>query len=44
VEGGLVITPAAEPHANLDEFLALVTEENLHGEAATGSVVGREAW
>jgi len=44
VEGRLVITPVAEPHPNLDELLALVTEENLHGEVATGPAVGREAW
>jgi antitoxin MazE len=30
--------------AELDDLLAQVTPENLHGEIDTGASVGREAW
>jgi antitoxin MazE len=43
VEGKLVITPAA-PALTLDQLLAGVTDENRHGEYATGPALGREAW
>ena len=42
VDGALVITPSSAPA--LDELLAQVTDENLHGEIDFGSPVGREAW
>lgn len=40
--GGLTIKPAVE-HPTLDELLAGVTPENLHGSTDWGSDLGREA-
>ncbi|HEY0557995.1 MAG TPA: AbrB/MazE/SpoVT family DNA-binding domain-containing protein [Thermoanaerobaculia bacterium] len=42
VDGALVITPSPAPV--LSDLLALVTDENLHGEIDSGSPVGREVW
>ena len=42
VDGALVITPSPAPA--LDELLARVTDENLHGEIDFGSPVGHEVW
>ena len=42
VDGALVITPSTAPA--LDELLARVTDENLHGEIDFGSPLGREVW
>ena len=42
VDGALVITPSSAPA--LDELLAQVTDENLHGEIDFGSPVGHEVW
>lgn len=42
VDGALVITPTPVP--GLDELLARVTDENLHGEVDFGSPMGREVW
>lgn len=42
--GKIVIFPVAEPEFLLEDLLAKVTSENLHGETATGSSVGQEAW
>lgn len=39
--GGLTIKPAVE-HPTLDELLAVVTPENLHGSTDWGSDLGRE--
>ena len=44
VDGQLVIAPLIEPGPTLDELLAQVTDDNLHGEVETGPAVGREAW
>ncbi len=44
VDGRLVIQPLAQAEPTLDELLAGVTDENLHGEWDTGPAVGREAW
>jgi antitoxin MazE len=41
-EGRLVIAPVKP--ITLDELLARVTKENLHGEIQTGPAVGKEAW
>ncbi len=38
---GLHISPAKE---SLEELLAKITPENLHGETMTGIPVGREIW
>jgi antitoxin MazE len=43
VQGGnLVITPLAVPVYTLDELLAGITEDNLHGEIGTAFAVGNE--
>ena len=42
VDGTLVITPS--PALSLNELLAQVTDDNLHGEIDSGSPVGREVW
>ena len=43
-EGRLVITPLSEPAFSLDDLLAKVTRENLHGEVDLGSPRGQETW
>lgn len=43
-EGRLVVTPVRRRKYTLDELLAQVTDENLHGEIDTGPSVGNEAW
>jgi len=43
LEGTIVITPQQKRYT-LEELLAGVTRENLHGELETGSCVGNEAW
>ena len=40
----LVIAPVNTPGLKLDDLLAQVTEDNLHGEVDTGQAVGGEAW
>ena len=42
--GKIIVFPVAEPEFSLDELLAGVTAENLHGEIETGASVGKEAW
>jgi antitoxin MazE len=41
-EGRLEVSPVAEEPLCLEDLLAAVTEENLHGEYDTGEPVGRE--
>ena len=41
--GKLVISPVSEK-PTLEELLAGITPENLHGEWETGPDVGREVW
>ena len=43
-DGKLVVAPITEPRITLDELLARVTDDNLHGEVDTGPARGREAW
>lgn len=43
-EGALIITPEKEPEWKLQELLAKVTEENIHGEWETGGPAGKEPW
>ena len=43
-DGKLVITPVSRPKLTLNQLLAKVTKENLHGEVDTGSATGAEAW
>ena len=42
--GRLVVTPVYEPEYALDDLLAGITEENLHGETDWGQPVGNEVW
>ncbi len=44
VKGKIVITPVSMPNWSLDDLLAGITPDNLHGEADTGSPVGNEIW
>ncbi|QJE72275.1 AbrB/MazE/SpoVT family DNA-binding domain-containing protein [Aerophototrophica crusticola] len=42
-DGKLVITPLADPPTyDLDELLAGITDDNIHGEVPTGKAVGNE--
>ena len=42
--GRIIVFPIAEPEFALDEMLAQITAENLHGEIDTGNSVGQETW
>ena len=44
LEGKIIVEALPAPMYNLDELLARVTNENLHGEVDTGERVGNEAW
>lgn len=44
VEGTIVITPVPDTEWTLDELLAGVSDDNIHGEVDTGAAVGVEAW
>jgi antitoxin MazE len=43
-EGRLVINPISTSTFTLEDLLAGVTPDNLHGEINTGAPVGKEAW
>ena len=43
-DGALIITPGDERTWSLEELLAGVTEENIHGEWETGEPAGKEPW
>jgi antitoxin MazE len=43
-QGRLVMTPVREAAYSLEELLAGITEENLHGETDWGAPVGNEVW
>ena len=43
-EGKLVVKTATDAKPTLEQLLAKVTKKNVHHEAGTGSVVGREVW
>jgi antitoxin MazE len=43
VDGGLLLRPR-KPAYTLDELLAAVTPESIHGETDWGPAVGGEAW
>lgn len=40
----LVIEPRSVDDLNLDDLLARVTKDNIHGEVDTGPPTGREVW
>lgn len=42
VDGVLILRPNTAP--TLDELLAAITADNLHGEVDTGPAVGAEVW
>lgn len=44
IDGKLVVVPIEEPEISLEELLASITPENLHGEVSTGTAVGHEVW
>ena len=44
IDGKLAIQLLTPLRPTLDELLAGVTDDNLHGEWDTGPAVGREAW
>ena len=44
VDGSLLVEPVAVSSLALDELLAAVTDDNLHGEADSGLPMGDEVW
>jgi len=44
VKGKLVIAPVTQSKFTLQQLLAQVTQDNLHGESDTGVAVGNEVW
>jgi len=44
VDGRLIIAPVRKPKWTLNELLAQVTPDNLHGEVDTGPAMGNESW
>jgi antitoxin MazE len=44
VDGNLVVAPVAASEWRLDDLLAQVTQDCLHGEVDAGPSVGREVW
>lgn len=43
VEGGLLLSQR-KPHYTIEEMLAQIKPENIHGETDWGPPIGREAW
>jgi len=43
-DGELILRPVIKPVYTLEELLAGITPENLHGEWNTGEPVGNEGW
>lgn len=44
-DGRLIIEPVVkQPHYRLEDLLAGMTPEKIHGETETGSAVGNEVW
>jgi antitoxin MazE len=44
IDGNLVITPKKQKKYSLDELIAGITSDNLHGSVDTGLPVGEEIW
>lgn len=44
LDGTLVLVPVAPRSLTLSDLLAAITDENLHTEIPTGTVVGNESW
>ncbi len=43
-QGKIIVFPVVETEFTLDELLAGITPENLHGEIETGVSIGKEIW
>ena len=43
-EGAIVLSPVRPRRYRLDDLLRGVNRRNLHAEAGTGKVVGKEVW
>jgi antitoxin MazE len=43
-DGKLIVEPLPKSPLSLDDLLAAVTPENVHGEVETGPPMGRESW
>jgi antitoxin MazE len=43
-DGRLIVSPQQRKPISIDELVEGITDENLHSETDTGSVVGREVW
>jgi antitoxin MazE len=43
-EGQIIVKPVLTPEWTLEELLAGVNNENIHGEAETGQATGNEIW
>jgi len=43
-DGKLIVEPLPKSPLSLDDLLAAVTSENVHGEVETGPPMGRESW
>jgi antitoxin MazE len=44
IENGKIVLLPIQPEMDLAQLLELVTEENRHAEAQTGTTIGREIW
>jgi antitoxin MazE len=44
IDGNLVIKPKRQKQYSLDELIAGITPDNLHGSIDTGSSLGEEIW
>ena len=44
IKGQIIIKPVPAKEWTLDELLAGITAENLHGEVDTGVAMGNEIW
>ncbi len=42
--GRLIVAPQRKAKCSIEELVARITPENLHGETDTGAPVGREVW
>jgi antitoxin MazE len=42
--GRLIVAPQCPAKCSIEDLVARITPENLHGETDTGSPLGREVW
>lgn len=43
-DGQIIVKPVLKPEWTLEELLAGVSNENIHGEVETGQATGNEIW